>query len=106
MSTIALATLLFSLVIWRVTRFWLKDSLPEEMRMKLEGWLSKRVEKLRYRKALELVTCAWCISVWVSAGLTGLWVWQEGGIGWFWTGILWLASAAGAMAAWSQWEDG
>lgn len=95
----------FALATWRVTRFWLKDSLIEGIRMGLEGWLAKRVTKLRYRKALELITCPWCISVWVSAGFTALWRWQEGsGVGWFWTGVLWLATAGGAMACWQTWE--
>lgn len=104
MSLIPLVFL--SLATWRVTRFWLKDSLPEDIRMALEGWLSRRVTKLRYRKALELITCPWCISVWIAGGFTALWRWQEGsGVGWFPTGVLWLATAAGAMACWRQWED-
>jgi hypothetical protein len=58
------------------------------------------------RKMNELVTCPWCVSVWVSAGVVALWRWQEGdGVGWFWTTVLWLATSAGAMAAWRQWEE-
>lgn len=105
MNPLLVPFILFSFVAWRVTRFWIKDSLPEESRMKLEGWLSKRVAKLRYRKALELITCPWCISVWVAAGLTGLWRWQEGTTGWFLTGVLWLSVSGGAMACWRTWED-
>lgn len=101
-----IALVFMSLATWRVTRFWLKDSLIENARMNLEGWLSKNVTKRRHRKLLELITCPWCISVWVSAGLTALWRWQEGdGYGWFVVMILWLATAAGAMAWWRTMED-
>jgi hypothetical protein len=104
-TTLTLTALILSFVIWRVTRFLLRDSMFEETRFKVEHFFGSRANKLLPRKINELITCPWCVSIWVSAGLTALWRWQEGdGVGWFWTAVVWLASAGAAMAWWLTWE--
>lgn len=106
MTALALTALVFSFVVWRVTRFLLRDSLIDGTRFKVEHYFGSRSNRTSMRKMSELVTCPWCVSVWVAAVLTAVWRLTEGdGIGWFWTAIVWLAAAAGAMACWATWED-
>lgn len=106
MTDLLITWILFSFVIWRITRYWLKDSMLEEFRFKVEAALGRKIDRFWHRKALELLSCPWCISVWVSAGLTTIWrVFEADGLSWFWTGVIWLASAAGAMACWRTWEE-
>lgn len=106
MTSLFIPWVLFSFAIWRVTRFLLRDSMFEDTRFKIEHYFGSRSNKLFHRKMNELVSCPWCVSVWVTFVTVGLWRWQEGdGVGWFWTAILTGASAAGAMACWRTWEE-
>lgn len=106
-------TVIFSLVVYRVTRFLIEDALIDRQR----NWLKKkimggRIPGVRYsenptarwrEKLHELTECPYCVSVWValvsvgSARLAGASVPQP-----FW---VWLASAGGCMVAWKWVED-
>ena len=104
-ASLLVAVVLMGLAGWRVTRFLLLDSMFEGTRFTVEHHFGTRPGFLN-RKLNELISCPWCVSVWVCAGLTALWRWQEGdGLGWFATGLVWLATCGAAMAAWKQWED-
>lgn len=97
---------IFSFFVWRVTRYLMRDSMLEETRFKVEHYFGSRSDRFLYRKINELISCPWCVSVWVAGGLTVAWRLTEGdGVGWFWTVVLWVATAAGAMACWQTWEE-
>lgn len=61
-----------TLVTWRVSRFIGKDDLIMGTRQRILGWLDQpRESKVRNQladKAWYLITCPWCLSIWVSAG--------------------------------------
>jgi hypothetical protein len=66
-------------VVWRVTRFITKDDLIEGTRKKVLAWLEKwkAPDDPDYRKGLTtdllafkawtLLTCPWCVSIYISA---------------------------------------
>lgn len=82
-ATDFLLFLFLGFAVFRVTRFLLKDTLIERQRM----WLLHRIAKAKAgpggmpdvspwrMKLLQLVQCAWCLSIWV-AGMTELVVWH------------------------------
>jgi hypothetical protein len=94
---------LFSLVVYRVTRFLLLDTLIENVRESWLIWLEKpKIQGgkmgLWREKLLQLSSCPYCVSIWVSAGtvaLTMIWtsvplpVWQ------------WLAASAGSLVVYT-----
>jgi hypothetical protein len=105
-TELVLTFIILAFVDWRITRFLLRDSLIEDTRFKVEHYFGSRSDKTFYRKINELISCPWCVSVWVSGGIVALWRWQDGdGVGWFWTAVMVLAVAAGAMACWQTWEE-
>jgi hypothetical protein len=63
---------ILGLVVYRVTRFFLKDSMIEEPRTWFYGKLVGDMEKQSWwrDKLYELLDCPYCFSVWVSAGGT------------------------------------
>lgn len=79
--------LLGFLLVVRATRLVVADSITEEPRQRLEGWAS--AGGWRWYPA-ELLTCRWCVSVWLAAGA---WAW------WWWHAPSWRAAAA--VAGWS-----
>lgn len=106
MTDLVPIALLFSFAVWRITRFLMRDSMFEETRFKVEHFFGSRSNRLLYRKINELISCPWCVSVWVTVGMMVAWRLTEGdGVGWFPTVVLGVASAGGAMACWSTWEE-
>lgn len=87
--------ILLSLATWRVTRFAISDNLIHGFRL----WLHYRIlgdGKRAWRAKLhELITCWWCLSVWVAAGVVAV-VDQFTIVPLPW--LMWLAVAGGAMA--------
>lgn len=86
----------FSLVTYRLTRMVILDTLFDTPRIWFHGWLLGRTGRLR-AKVYELVTCPFCISVWIAGVVVAaatIWrpvpdpVW------------VWLASAAGSLMVW------
>lgn len=105
---ILVVVVVLALATWRVTHFFLEDSLIDISRAKWLAWLSQRATKMRYRKALELSTCPWCLSIWIAAAATAAWRFgtsDGAGTAVVWTIVTWLAVAGGAMAAWQSWES-
>lgn len=69
MNLIPLLTLaVLALASYRVTRFIVFDSLFDGLRHKVQNWLLVK-EALPYVKTLDLISCTWCVGVWVSAAL-------------------------------------
>lgn len=62
--------ILVSFVVYRVTRFFLKDSMIEKQRLWFYGWLiGDMTKQSAWRdKIYELFDCPYCFSIWVSAG--------------------------------------
>lgn len=88
---------LTSLTVYRVVRFFLRDTLIDRQR----NWLYEKIlgdgaGKLR-EKLYELLDCKFCLSIWVSAGTVA--------VADRYTSVplpvfVWLASSAGAMVVW------
>lgn len=51
-----------SLAVWRIVRFIQRDSLIEEPREAV-------INRWGHLKITELLTCPWCLSIWVAAGV-------------------------------------
>lgn len=51
-----------ALAVWRIVRFVQRDSLIEEPREAM-------INRWGHLKIMELVTCPWCLSIWVAAGV-------------------------------------
>lgn len=59
---------LLGLATWRVTRFALYDALIDTPRNRVHAWLLTRRHATAVTvKIHELITCPWCLSVWVAA---------------------------------------
>lgn len=54
--------MLDALAVWRIVRFVQRDSLVEELREAL-------INRYGHLKIAELLTCPWCLSIWVAAGV-------------------------------------
>lgn len=91
--------LLLGAVTYRVARFILLDTMIDGVRDRMMEWLDKRSARFLYRKLLELFTCPFCITVWVSGGaalLTRVFVGPFAMPVW-----VWLASATFALVLWA-----
>lgn len=80
-------TALLGIAAYRITRFFLFDTIIESIRQKWYMWLINRKHfKRTAQKALELTSCTWCFGVHISwllyAGWTRLYPWQFGVKGW------------------------
>lgn len=64
---------------YRLTRFFVIDTLIDGLRRKFHVFLVNRTGKLRFFwiKLFELTSCTWCLGFWVSLSLYSLYVWQS-----------------------------
>jgi hypothetical protein len=62
-------SVLIGAVAYRVGRFIVLDTMFEGTRDRLVGVLEARSHKLFFEKALELVRCPYCITVWTSGAV-------------------------------------
>lgn len=67
-----LLLLVGTLVTWRVSRFIIADDLIKGTRKRVMTWLNQPRES-RWKdfladKAFDLLTCPWCVGIYVSAG--------------------------------------
>lgn len=86
LAVLALAT-------YRVTRFLIHDTLIERPRLAVYKALG------RHPKLIELLTCPWCLSIWISAGIvavTDIWFAPIALPVW-----VWLANSAVTMLCWN-----
>jgi len=97
-----------ALVTWRVSRFIIADDLIKGTRGKVIGWLNQpresRFQDFLADKGFTLLTCAWCVSIYVSAGylLLTRWLAVDSVPVPVWT---WLAVSALSIVPY-QWADG
>jgi hypothetical protein len=105
---------ILSLVTYRVTRLFQLDTLLEEqidwLVLKRDDYKAdaaagdETAKHYLIRKALTGVTCAWCVSVWVAAGVLTFWT-AITDYPWAWEWLMhWPAIAAGAMIVY-RWTD-
>lgn len=96
---------MISPVVWRITRFLLLDSLIDEPREIFRSWLKREISTRRFgryayylrAKLLILMECAFCVSIWVSAGtLLGWCAMTQDWPGWLFIPI-WLSGSTGCM---------
>lgn len=88
---------ILSLIVYRVSRFVILDSLIEGTRDKITDFLERRSGKLVYAKLLDLLGCPFCITIWVSAGAVAITDYYLSVPMPVWT---WLAASAGALVTW------
>lgn len=91
---------LLSLVTYRVTRFLINDTLINRQRIAVENWLLRR----RWLKIVELISCPWCVSVWIAAGVTFTAdLFTSVPMPW----LVWPATSTGAMLCWRvlDWDE-
>lgn len=97
----AVDLVVLALATYRVGRFIVLDDLIAGWRDRFLGWLMSPAAPSLWRFKLEqLLTCPYCITIWVAAAAVGFWGWLIAPWpGWAFLPI-WLAVAAGALIAW------
>ena len=88
---------ILSLVTYRVSRFFVLDTMIENQRFKVYSWLLKH-EHWFFHKVHELLSCPYCITVWVSGATVGAYVIFVGSMPM--PVFTWLAVAAGSLLPW------
>lgn len=90
-----------SFATYRVTRFLIADTLIDRPRLWFHQTITQRGGGFG-RWLFKLVTCVYCLSIWVAAAVTALvdlWGSVPQPV------LVWLAVAAGALAVWKYIED-
>lgn len=95
-----LVFILLSFVTYRTGRFVALDTLIDEPRDKVAWWLKSR-DAVWADKALELMSCPWCITIWTGFFATLFWslVLHEWP-GW-WFLVYWPAVSTGGVLTWT-----
>lgn len=89
--------IVLALACYRVTRFVIRDTLLDGGRDRVHHWLLTRRWKGVNVKLYELITCPFCLSIWVAAGMVA----ATDAVADVTTPIwMWLAAAAGSLVAW------
>jgi hypothetical protein len=90
-TTAQLATvLILGLAAYRVTRFLVIDTLLEPSRSKFHSMLERRNGVL-WAKIYDLVSCTWCVGVYVSFAVYAIYLWD---LFINWTRFDWLSAIA------------
>jgi hypothetical protein len=77
MLPVALQLLVYALAVARVTGLITTDSITEDARDAVIGWLDDRPKTLGAYLAT-LITCPWCAGMWVSLIAAPLvWIWGD-----------------------------
>jgi hypothetical protein len=74
--------IILSLAAFRLTRFFVIDTLSEGVRLKVHNFFINRSQKngklsWLWEKLYELTSCTWCAGFWVTLGLFTAYVWNE-----------------------------
>lgn len=102
-----LTFVILALVTYRVGRFVLLDSMIDGPRDRFYLWLNN-TEKLSRTRLwfLEMLTCVYCITVWIAAATVTFWslVVHDEWIGWSFL-LVWPAVAAASLLPWTYIDD-
>ena len=91
MTVAQLATvIILGLASFRVTRFLVVDDLLEPGRSKFHSMLERR-SGLLWAKLYDLVSCTWCVGVYVSFAIYAIYLWN---LFTDWTRLDWLIAIA------------
>lgn len=93
--------LLLSLATYRITRLIVEDKVWEVWRIKLSARIVRKPTLLR-RKLNELLTCPFCMSVWVAAAVVAV---ADRFLHLPVPVLAWPAVAGGALVAWRYVEE-
>lgn len=100
-------TLLLSATTYRICRLMILDKIGEVPRDAFFGWLADHPSRFCVWLTT-LLTCPFCVSVWVSGALV---IAVDNPTGWLWDASVplpvleWGASAAGALLFWARIDD-
>jgi len=95
-------TIILSLACYRVTRFIVEDTLIAGFRIWLHTVILGRKPRLWREKLQELISCQFCISVWIAGALVSI-ADYFGPVAL--PGIQWAAVAAGSIIIWQVVEE-
>lgn len=95
-------TILLSLVAYRATRFAIKDTLIDGIRIRVQNAVLGTKPRLWREKLHELISCPYCISWWIAGICVALADWQTSVPLPF---FQWAAVAAGAVLIWRIIEE-
>ena len=96
-----LLIVMLSLATYRVGRFILLDKLIDVPRIRVHGFLLGKTSWWR-SKLYDLITCPYCITVWLSAGMVVVADFTMSVPSPF---LTWLAVAGGCLIPWNYIED-
>jgi hypothetical protein len=80
-----------ALAVHRLTRLLIEDEVTDPARTRIRRWADGTAEREAHPAVTYLLTCPWCVSVWVAAGWAALTAAAPA-----------AASTAGAVLAWSS----
>ena len=98
----ALIFIILAFASYRITRFFLFDSLIGGSREKFYVRVTnasakgKKFKKLLAHKLLELTSCSWCLGIWVTASIYWLYTWTSP-LYWGRVGYITVAALAGVQ---------
>jgi len=98
-----LTFVILSAATYRIGRFAVLDSLLDGTRDRFYPWLTKPETLSTFRlKLADLLTCAYCITIWIAAAVVAFWslVVADAWIGWGFL-LVWPAVAAGSLVFWA-----
>lgn len=107
----ALTFIILAFASYRITRFFLFDSLIAHSRQKYYVRLANAsaqgnsFKKFLAHKLLELSSCSWCLGVWVTAAVYWLYTWTSPEF-WGRKGYILVAGIAGVQGLLHAYEPG
>lgn len=107
----ALTFIILAFASYRITRFFLFDSLIAHSRERYYVMLSNAMAKgnkfkrLLAHKLLELSSCSWCLGVWITVAVYWLYTWTSP-LYWGRLGYITVAGLAGVQGLLHAFEPG
>lgn len=97
-----LTFVILSAATYRVARFLILDTLIENLRIRVHTWLTNPESiSVTRLKVAELITCPWCLTVWVALAVVTFWsLVVVDWIGWAFL-LVWPAVSAGSLVFWT-----